>query len=309
MVKIDDIAYLRYQVTDLDRIETFLRDFGLVRAHRDERRLYMRAAETGSYVYEATLGERPLFLGPAFRVPSLQALEEASRMPGAGPVETRDDPFGGHRVQLAGPDGYCFDLVHGVENLPALPVPPPRVYNNASIPPARPNTVCRSTNGPTPILRISHCALYIQDPAAAAAWATQSLGLLASDEVVTPEGEVLAVFMRCDKGATPTDHHTLALIKHDHVKIHHSSFWVDDFDSLHIGALWLGRQNYVHEHGIGRHGLGSQVFSYWRDPEGFLHERFTDGDVFDNQVPTGRHPPSADIFFQWSPDAKPSFFE
>ena len=32
--------------------------------------------------------------------------------------------------------------------------------------------------------------------------------------------------------------------------------------------------------GIGRHVLGSQLFDYWFDPDGFEYEHYTDGDVF-----------------------------
>ena len=43
MIAIQDIVYVRYQAPDLDRMESFLRDFGLIRAHRTARSLYMRS--------------------------------------------------------------------------------------------------------------------------------------------------------------------------------------------------------------------------------------------------------------------------
>ncbi len=308
MPKVEDIAHLRYQVPDLDRTERFMTAFGLVTAHRDADDLYMRGSEEGAFVYHASRGAEARFLGPSFRVASPRVLAEATRVAGAGPVEAIGGPFGGSRVGLAGPEGYEIELVHGVKVLPALPAPAPLVYNNASIP-ARPNTTCRVKKGPTPISRISHCALYCIDPGPAIDWFVENLGLLISDEVSTPDGVRGAAFMRCDKGATPTDHHTLAAIKAGVTKIHHSSFWVEDFDALHVGALWMEGQGHVHEHGIGRHTLGSQVFSYWRDPDGFLHERFTDGDILDNSVPTGRHPLSMEMFFQWGPEPPASFHD
>ena len=42
---------------------------------------------------------------------------------------------------------------------------------------------------------------------------------------------------------------------------------------------------YFHEWGIGRHLLGSQMYDYWRDPHGFTHEHWTDGDLIDASVP------------------------
>jgi hypothetical protein len=43
---------------------------------------------------------------------------------------------------------------------------------------------------------------------------------------------------------------------------------------------------YYHEWGIGRHLLGSQMYDYWRDPHGFTHEHWTDGDLLDSSIPT-----------------------
>ncbi len=39
--------------------------------------------------------------------------------------------------------------------------------------------------------------------------------------------------------------------------------------------------------GIGRHIQGSQLFDYWRDPDGFLVEHFADGDMFDDSLEPG----------------------
>ena len=36
MIKVEDIAYVRFSAPDLDRMERFVRDFGLIVAERDE---------------------------------------------------------------------------------------------------------------------------------------------------------------------------------------------------------------------------------------------------------------------------------
>ena len=56
MIAVKDIAFVRYQVTDLDRMEAFLTDFGLQRAVRTESALYMRAADTAHHVHISELG-------------------------------------------------------------------------------------------------------------------------------------------------------------------------------------------------------------------------------------------------------------
>lgn len=307
MVKVSDIAYVTYQVTDLEKTEAFLTDFGMECSGRTETALYMRAGEGDRYVHVSIKGAEPRFLGLGFKVEDRSDLEAAARIPGASQIETIDAPGGGNRVRLTGPDGYQIDVVHDIAQVTVRDVALTR-YNLGNEP-QRVNTVRRSPSAPADIRRISHAALYVSDAKAATEWFTANLGLLVSDYVDLPDGAGLAAcFMRADKGKAPSDHHTLAAIQTEERGIHHSSFWVQDFDTLHQGQDWLLEKGHRHEHGIGRHNLGSQVFDYWRDPDGFLLERFVDGDVFDNSVPPGRHPASMDAFFQWGPKPKPTFF-
>lgn len=59
--------------------------------------------------------------------------------------------------------------------------------------------------------------------------------------------------------------------------------------------------------GIGRHIQGSQIFDYWRDPDGFLVEHFADGDLFDNTLEPGWAPLTASGLAQWGPPATKDF--
>jgi len=173
------------------------------------------------------------------------------------------------------------------------------------------NEVVRIEKGATDIRRISHVALYVSDAQAATDWMINNFGFLVSDYVDSPEpgGPLFGAFTRPDCGPELVDHHAVAILNHPQSRIHHASFWVEDFDALFNGADHLSAQGYFHEQGIGRHGAGSQVYSYWRDPDGFLIERFTDGDVFDSNAPIHRQPASISAVFQWGPPPKPSFFE
>jgi catechol 2,3-dioxygenase-like lactoylglutathione lyase family enzyme len=307
VITVRDISHVIYQVTDLDKTEAFLANFGLVKASRTSQALYMRASEASPYVHVSVLGPEPKFLGVAFKVDSLDDLERASAIPHASAIEPLDAPGGGEVVRLRGPDGYRIDLVFGQAPVDALPIEKGRTYNSADNL-ARANLTQRIKPGRGDVVRISHVALYVSDAGAAAEWFKTTLGLVPSDYVTTPDGTGIgACFMRANKGMTPTDHHTLAVSSDPQKTIHHCSFWVQDLDSLANSHFWMKQQGMRHEHGIGRHYLGSQVFDYWRDPDGFMIERFTDGDVFDCTVPASTHPFSWDIFFQWGPPAAPSF--
>ena len=69
MIKVNDIAFVRFSAPDLDKMETFLGDFGLVRAQRDDKTLYMRGLDGDPYLHVTHLGE-PGFIGLAFEAKS-----------------------------------------------------------------------------------------------------------------------------------------------------------------------------------------------------------------------------------------------
>jgi hypothetical protein len=57
------------------------------------------------------------------------------------------------------------------------------------------------------------------------------------------------------------------------------SFEVPDIDDVCMGHDYLKQFGaYEHMWGIGRHVLGSQVYDYWADPWGRVHEHWADSD-------------------------------
>jgi hypothetical protein len=114
-------------------------------------------------------------------------------------------------------------------------------------------------------------------------------------------------FIRCDRGTTPADHHTLALTLGPSDRYVHSAYQVVDFDALAAGGEYLRDHGYRRSWGVGRHIEGSQVFDYWRDPDGFLVEHFTDGDMFDNTLEPGWSAMTASGLAQWGPPATKDF--
>jgi len=78
-------------------------------------------------------------------------------------------------------------------------------------------------------------------------------------------------------------------------------------DALAAGGEYLDERGYVRSWGVGRHIQGSQIFDYWRDPDGFLVEHFTDGDQFDQSVAAGWAPMTASGLNQWGPPATADF--
>jgi hypothetical protein len=114
-------------------------------------------------------------------------------------------------------------------------------------------------------------------------------------------------FIRCDRGTTPTDHHTLAMALGPQNRYVHSAYQVCDLDALAAGGQFLAEHGYHRSWGIGRHIQGSQLFDYWRDPDGFMVEHFADGDMFDSTLEPGWTPFTASGLAQWGPPVTKDF--
>ena len=118
---------------------------------------------------------------------------------------------------------------------------------------------------------------------------------------------VVMSFIRCDRAGMPADHHTIALVLGPANRYVHSAYQVADLDSMAAGGEYLREQGYRRSWGIGRHIQGSQIFDYWRDPDGFLVEHYADGDLFDCTLEPGWAPLTASGLAQWGPPATKDF--
>lgn len=305
VVRVHDVLYPRLRAPDLDRMERFLRDFGLARAARTDRTLYMRGAGAARHVHVTELGEPAGLIGVAFLAADARDLDRLSRAPGASPVHAVAEPGGGRRVTLTDPNGFVVEVVHGLAARPdAVPASLPLNLGSRV---ERARTLKRPAPGPARILRFGHLGLNTPRVADTFAWYQRHLGLLKSD-VVALGGTEFVQFCRCDRGADVTDHHTLliAQAQSERPSFNHGAWEVCDLDDVFLGSEALARGGHRHHWGVGRHTLGSQIFDYWRDPWGLIHEHFTDGDVIDATHPAGVHGP-ADAGSQWGPEMPPDF--
>ena len=99
MIKVKDIAYVRFGVPDLDAMETFSHDFGLVTVERSEDTLYSRGTDPDAYLHIAEKGDAE-FRGLAFEAQSAEDLNTVTQFEGASAVEKIEAPGGGARVRL-----------------------------------------------------------------------------------------------------------------------------------------------------------------------------------------------------------------
>lgn len=298
MIKVQDIAYARFAAPDLDRMEKFLGDFGLVVTARQGDRIFARGTDPSPYLHVTEPGE-PGFRGFAFEAASADDLRDAAQLEGASSVEKIDAPGGGQRVCFVDPDGFSVEVVHGRELLPPLDFERAAALNRGSER-LRRGVLQRLTPGPAAVKRLGHAGIRGSDFRRTAEWYKSRFGLLSSDEVyLGDESNKVAAFLRCDRGEIHTDHHTLVCMGLGEVGLDHIAFEVEDIDAVMVGHDHLGRSGYKHKAGVGRHVLGSQVFDYWCDPWGHVLEHFTDGDLLDHSHVSGVHDPTVALGTQW----------
>ena len=87
-------------------------------------------------------------------------------------------------------------------------------------------------------------------------------------------------FVRCC-----SDHHSVALARGNGPSLNHMAYEMPDIDGLMRGAGRVRKSGYEIMWGVGRHGPGSNVFSYFVEPNGFVTEYTTEVEqVGDNYV-------------------------
>jgi len=290
-------------------MEEFLTAFGLTRVDKTKTALYMRGSSEPQHIHITETGE-PRFKGLAFNVKSEEDLFLASHIPGASKVEHIDEPGGGSRVRLTEPNGYEIEIVW----LDQSPQPNPSIcfpVNQGNWPYARVGELAHFSAGPARVKRLGHAVIASTKLRETVEWFRSMLGLVMSDEVYdqAPQKVVMS-FNRCDRGDAYVDHHVLGCMSAPVSGLQHLSFEVHALDDVFLGHEHLkSLGKYEHMWGIGRHFLGSQIYDYWGDPWGRLHEHWVDGDRINNKHKPSLLPVKVGFASQWGEMAPKKMIE
>lgn len=310
IIRVEDIAWLEFDKPDLVRAEAFARAFGFGVALRDPQELHLRGTKAGSPCVILRRGQRSRFTGLALRAADEVDVLRLADKTGAR-LQPLPESMGGVAVQLTDPSGMAVKVVAGLDILPAQPEQTPQV-RNTGIADARLNATVRPPRVPARVQRLGHVVLQSTRYLRTLNWYLDTFGMIVSDFLFFPgqrdRGPAMS-FIRCDRGAIPADHHTLALALGPANRYVHSAYEVSDLDALAAGGEYLTERGYFRSWGIGRHIQGSQLFDYWRDPDGFLVEHYADGDMFDNTLEPGWAPFTASGLAQWGPPATKDFLD
>jgi hypothetical protein len=302
-----ELAFLRWEKRRLQPTERFWRDFGMHIVSSSPERVVARGTGTAPCIAIAVQGSTDRFIGPAFRMSDDTELERYVKELRARSLAPESIPGGGRGVELADPSGRSVWLLQGsrsAERLPLREALAPSTNTAHHTP--RVNRTVRAPIEPAQVVKLGHFVLQTVDFPRMADWYLRVLGLIPTDVQYLADGSPNLAFCRLDLGNEPADHHTVVLVGGIEEKYEHSAYEVVDLDALGQGQQVLRAQGYRHMWGIGRHVLGSQLFDYWFDPDGFEYEHYTDGDVFTADHETEYSPLEFGGLWAWGDDAPAS---
>jgi len=116
--------------------------------------------------------------------------------------------------------------------------------------------------------KLGHVAFHVTDVKAVTRFYCDVLGFRVSDWM----GDYFS-FLRCG-----SDHHTINLVETGRNKHFHTAFELRDWSHIQTACDFLSRNGFKILWGPGRHGIGHNLFSYHRSPNGLITELFAELD-------------------------------
>jgi catechol 2,3-dioxygenase-like lactoylglutathione lyase family enzyme len=259
--KITALRSIELGVTDLERATRFYCGvWGLRQVSSEDDARYFRANSDEHHavcVKKTDVAQLIGFTLAAANIAAVDALYEQAGKFGATvlakPQQLPAAAGGGYGVTLQGPENLRVTVSSDVAR-----------SDVSESDPSRPD-------------KLTHVVLNSADVPAQMKFFLDLLGFRLSDSTDRME------FIRC--GA---DHHTIALAHGDGLSLNHAAFEMQDIDGLMYGAGRLIENGYNVEWGLGRHGPGNNVFSYFIDPDGFVVEYTTGMEQIDENSYTSK---------------------
>jgi catechol-2,3-dioxygenase len=304
LVRETSLAFLRFEKRDLGATAKFMADFGLEAISSSDDELIQRGTGSAPCVYVARRAARTRFVGMAFTVPDDTDLNRLVEQNSGRKLDPTEVPSGANGIELTDPAGNALWLIANWKPVEARPVRG-SFHSQANTPDriVRVNATIRPPVEPATVVRLGHMVLQTANFPLMADWYMRHLGLIPTDVQYLADGSPALTFFRLDLGDQPADHHSFVLVAGLEEKFEHSAYEVVDIDAVGQGHQVLRANGHRHMWGIGRHVLGSQIFDYWFDPDGFQFEHYADGDVFTADYEPRYSPFEPGSIWAWGDDA------
>ena len=253
--RVTGVRSIELGVRDLHQsAEFYTKVWALEEVSADGDSIHFRA--TGGEHHVLTIRERPQasLLGVHFAAADRDAVNQlCARAKGYG-VALAGDPAP-LDASAGGGYGFRFETPDGL----------PMTISSDSV--QHPNVVLDRSR-PT---KISHVVLNSARTDDQVPFFIDVLGFRLSDSTHMME------FLRCS-----ADHHSIAIFRNNGPSLNHVAYELPNIDGLMRGAGRVKRSGFDIEWGVGRHGPGSNVFSYFIEPNGFVAEYTTELDQLDD---------------------------
>jgi catechol-2,3-dioxygenase len=257
--RIDGLRSIELAVHDLRKSAKFYRKvWGLEDVAAEGDTIHLRGTGTDHHVL--TLRERPraALIGVHFSVPdrnAVDALHANAKALGAkvagAPAMLEASAGGGYGFRVTTPEGHPLYISVDVKG--------------------HAETI-DDRSRPT---KLTHVVLNSAEVEKQTAFFVDVLGFKWSDSTFMMD------FVRCC-----SDHHSVAFARGNGPSLNHMAYEMPNVDGLMRGAGRVRQGGYELMWGVGRHGPGNNVFSYFVEPDGFVTEYTTEVEqVDDSYVP------------------------
>lgn len=252
--KVTGVRSIELGVRDLQQSADFyIKVWALDEVAADGDGIHLRA--TGGEHHVLTIRERPkpTLLGVNFAAPDRTTVDQLCAKAKSYGVKVLGDPAplsgaagGGYGFRFETPDGLPMSVSSDGTQHP---------------------DVVLDRSRPT---KISHVVLNSANADEQMPFFIDVLGFRRSDSTHMME------FLRCC-----SDHHSIAIVRGSGPSLNHVAYEVPNIDGLMRGTGRVKRNGFDIEWGVGRHGPGNNVFSYFIEPNGFVAEYTTELDQID----------------------------
>jgi catechol 2,3-dioxygenase-like lactoylglutathione lyase family enzyme len=254
MIRVRKISHASYEIPDLDaQAEYYTNVLGLRLIAKEQDAAYLANANDHHSVV-LRRGEQPRCTRIGFQLgpdDDLDAFEKQTAALGLRTARKKDpEPTIGDMVSFEDPKGTVMEVFK-----------PPQLQSQVF--------------GSTGIIphKLGHVAFHVTDVKTATKFYCDVLGFRVSDWM----GDYFS-FLRCGP-----DHHTINLVETGSNKHFHTAFELRDWAHMQRACDFLSRNGIKILWGPGRHGIGHNLFTYHRSPNGLITELFAELDQMQDE--------------------------
>jgi catechol 2,3-dioxygenase len=248
LARVTGIRSVDLGVRDLEASTAFFTSvWGLPEASRDRAARFLRGTGCEHHIVALHERQRSGLLAINFAASDCVAVDALHAKAAAAGIDILSAPGvlsgpagGGYGFALSSPEGQTCTISAEV------------------------STHAHTIDDPSRPERLSHAVLNAHAHAEQMSFYMDLLGFRLSDAT-----DHMA-FMRCS-----ADHHSIAVARANGPSLNHMAFEMHDFDGLMRASGRMKANGFEIEWGVGRHGPGNNIFTYFVEPNGFVTEYTT----------------------------------